>query len=79
MEIYRLLQKAAFDDRAVSAMTTAYDGVLRNLGLVDRSDPVTEIVANKIIELARTGERDPDRMREIALHDLRGQPRSSND
>jgi hypothetical protein len=61
MAIYRLLQKVALDDCAVSAMTIAYEGVLRNLGLVDRSDPVTEIVANKIIELARTGERDPDR------------------
>ena len=70
MAIYRLLQNAAFDDRTVQAMTTAYEAALQELGLVDRADPVTEIVANKIIETVRMGERNPARICEIVVKDL---------
>jgi hypothetical protein len=34
------------------------------------SDPTTEIVAKKIIELAQRGERDPVRLRERAIRSL---------
>ena len=40
------------------------------LQLSDRQDPITEIVAKKIIEAAQTGERDPRRIRERALREL---------
>jgi hypothetical protein len=72
MAIYQLLQGAAFDDSAVSAMTTAYEAALRELGLVNRNDPCTEIIARKIIECAQTGERDPKRLCELAVNDIRG-------
>jgi hypothetical protein len=71
MAIYRLLRDAAFDDVAVKAMTTAYEGVLQELKLVDRTDPVTEIVANKIIELARMGPLDPIELRQLVMRSLR--------
>ena len=61
----------AFDDRAVKAMTTAYDAALRALGLVDRTDPCTEIIARKIVERAQTGERDPERLSDLALKNIR--------
>ena len=38
---------------------------------VDKTDPVPERVANKIIELADAGVRDPDQLCELALYDLR--------
>jgi hypothetical protein len=44
---------------------------LGELGLTDRADPVTEIIARKIIEVAKTGERDPERLCELALKDVR--------
>lgn len=71
MAIYRMLQGAAFDDRAVEALTSAYECALRELRLVDRTDPVTEIVAAKIIELARIGERDPQRLCDLAVQAIR--------
>jgi len=71
MAIYRLLQQGAFDDRTVKVMATAYEASLQELGLTDRKDPITEMVATKIIEIARLGERDPVRLRELALKDLR--------
>jgi hypothetical protein len=53
MGIYRLLQKSAF---APGEYHSARGG-LRTLKLSDRSDPVTEILAKKIIEIAQTGIR----------------------
>ena len=37
------------------------------LGLKDRNDPLTEIVAKVIIEIARTGEKGPHLICEAAL------------
>ena len=67
MAIYRLLQKSAFGPEEIERMTTAYEDALRVLGLTDRSDPMTEILAKKIIEIAQTGERDPARIRAQAV------------
>jgi hypothetical protein len=72
MAIYRLLVDGAFDDRAVRALATAYEGALQDLKLVDRNDPFTEIIAHKIIELARMGERDPVKLRELAVKAVGG-------
>ena len=43
------------------------------LGLADRSDPLTEIIAKKIIERAQTGELDAVRLCEDVLDELRGE------
>jgi hypothetical protein len=59
MPIHRLLEAHAFGPDEIKILSTAFDEALRALGLVDRSDPATEIVARKIIELAKLGERDP--------------------
>ena len=72
MVLYRRLAGAAFDDRAVKAMAVAYEAVLLDLKLIDRDDPLTEIIANKIIECAATGERDADRLRGVTLQHIRG-------
>ncbi len=67
MAIYRLFQKSAFGPEEIERMTTAYEDALRVLGLTDRADPMTEILAQKIIEIAQTGERDPARIRTKAV------------
>jgi len=49
-------------------MRAAYEEAL---GVLKRTDVrLTELVAKQIIEIARTGERDPDRLRDKALTDL---------
>lgn len=67
MAIYRLLQNSAFGPEEIERMTTAYEDALRILGLTDRADPMTEILAKKIVEIAQTGERDPAQIRARAV------------
>lgn len=68
MPIYGLIkQEAVFSPEEITAITKAFEAALQGLGLVNRSDLVAETVARKIIELARTGERDPDRLCEQVL------------
>ena len=70
MAIYRLLQCAIFDPEMIACMTAAYEGALHVLRLADRQDPLTELVAKKIIEVTHLGERDPARICERALNEL---------
>jgi hypothetical protein len=57
--IHRLLQHSAFNQDDIDRMVAAYEHCLDALGLADRSDPVTELIARQIIEITQTGERDP--------------------
>jgi hypothetical protein len=70
MAIYRLLKNGVFGPDEIKVLTTAYEEALRALRLKDRSDPATEMIAKKIIELAQRGERDPVRLREYAIRGL---------
>jgi hypothetical protein len=71
MPIQAFLDRHAFDPEAVHRMSEALTAACRALGLVDRDDPATRLVAIKIIELARQGERDPQRLEAGALRALR--------
>ena len=70
MAIYRILQNSGFGPDDIKRMTTAYEKALVALGLKDRTDPLTETVAQHIIEVAETGEKDPDRICAIALQHM---------
>ena len=71
MPIQRLLQNRVYDPAAVRMLTTAFENACKTLGLRDRTDPLTELLAKKIIEAAQTGERDPARVEQLALDALR--------
>lgn len=51
-------------------IVSAYMTVLRQLDLVDRDDPLTELVAKRVIELARSGVADPNVLSRQVLQDL---------
>jgi hypothetical protein len=65
--IYRLMDKAEFPPDQIKAMAIAYESALMVLRVNDRGDPVTELLAQKIFERARNGERDPIELRNYAL------------
>jgi len=74
MPIYRLLEREAFDPELVATMGHVFEDVLRTLDLVDREDPLTKMIANKVIELAQTGVRSPARLKELTLEAFEGSP-----
>ena len=76
MPITRLLQDTAFGPDEIAVLVAAYQDALRALSLVNRTDLATEMVARKIIELAKQGERDPVRLRERVIEAVSSRPPS---
>ena len=58
----QLFEQAAFGPDDIKVLTDAYDRARRSLH--DKGQPaiVQEIIAKRIIALAKDGERDPDRL-----------------
>jgi hypothetical protein len=71
MAVYRLFQNKAFEPEAIAIMTRAHTDVCRTLGVGEGDDPEANAVAQKVIEFAQRGERDPVRLREHVLQALR--------
>jgi hypothetical protein len=74
MPLSRFLQGRTFGPDEIAVMTKAFEGALRALDLVDRTDPAADMVAKKVIELANLGERDPVRLCDRAVEALSGRP-----
>ncbi len=70
MAIYRLIANGTFGPEEIEAMTAAYEATLFDLGLVDRDDPITEIVATAIVSITSMGERDPTTIKDRVLNAL---------
>ena len=66
--IIPILQDEAFGPDALQAMSTALEEVCRVLKL-DHDQGAREVMAVRIIELARSGERDPERLRDRVLRE----------
>jgi hypothetical protein len=56
-----MFQRLVFDPDTIHAMGEAFDDVCRTLA-ADRHDLASRLIARKIIELARAGERDRTRL-----------------
>jgi hypothetical protein len=69
MSLRTYLDDQSFDAETVRLMGVAFEIALATLRPPD-SDPLREAVAWKIIELAKAGERDPERLCDGALKDL---------
>ena len=76
MAIYRLLEHAHFNPEQITVLTAAYEHCLKTMGLVDRNDPVTELIAHKILEVAQRGDADPHRLCDQAMTELGIPPRA---
>jgi hypothetical protein len=66
-----LERESVFEPSDISAMSIALDGVCKELKL-DGNARAKEIVAMRIIELARRGERNPARLRDRLLNEANG-------
>jgi len=72
MTIYRLLENTTFGPEEIQRLVRAYEQTLRALGLIDRSDPITRLVAEKIIAVGRFGIEDPAEISRVVLKELDG-------
>jgi hypothetical protein len=70
MPIYPLLQKLPMGPDEIRCLTTAYEQTLSTLCVKDRNDPLTELIAKKIIKIAQTGVKDPAEICERAIREL---------
>jgi hypothetical protein len=71
MAIYRILHKSAFGPEEVTRMEQAYELALVKPSVLDRNDPITEVVAAHVVAVARTGEESALRICDLALEALR--------
>jgi hypothetical protein len=70
MTMHRLIQNLAFNQDDIERLAAAYEEALRALHISDRDDPINEVIAQRIIEGARAGVRDPKALCKMAVKDL---------
>ena len=70
MAICRLLKGSPLEPELIRSLEAAYKKTLRIIGLVDRDDPITEMIARKIVEIAQTGVHDPAQLSAIAIKEI---------
>jgi hypothetical protein len=71
MAIYRLLKNSTLEPEEISRITEAYAQALQTLCVKDRDDPLTEMIAKKIIKIAQIGVHDAARLSALAIAELR--------
>ena len=64
--IAELVQDGVFDDTATLAMVIAFDRACKSLPHPSHN-AAREIIAKKIVEAAKRGENNPDKLKEQAL------------
>jgi hypothetical protein len=74
MPITPFLKGEKFDAETTRAMGAALEMACVALRTGDCADDVKQVIANKIIALAKAGERNPDALCEQVLKDIRTEP-----
>jgi hypothetical protein len=72
--IIPFLRAQAFDPETVEAMGKALVATCESLGLSDHNVAMTKLVAEKIIELAQRGIKQPTALHLAAMKDFRSDP-----
>lgn len=70
MTISRFLKDGSVRPQDLALLDEAYRLTLRKLNLVDRGDPITEMVARQVIQAGRTGAQSAAEVTEIAIKNL---------
>ena len=71
MPISRLLMNSNLTPEERHVLELAFSNALGKLGLVDRNDPICEMVARKVIEIGATGVTDAVAIAQMAVRQLR--------
>lgn len=70
MAFYKLIQSTPLGPDEIQRLVAAYEETLRALGLKERDDPITRIVAKKVFEIVQTGIEDPSEISKLAIKQL---------
>jgi hypothetical protein len=71
MAIYRLPKNSTLEPEEIARITEAYENALHTLSVKDRDAPLTELIAKKIIKIAKTGVHDAAQLSALAITELR--------
>jgi hypothetical protein len=74
MSINPFLHCRVFDPEDLEAMSAAFADLCNRLGLVEHADPITELVASRIIELASRGVHTRTALYLGVLQELKANP-----
>ena len=61
------LDAGSFDRDEIKMLVSVWEDALRELQLDERHDALANLVAQRILSLARRGERDPIGLRRVAM------------
>src|SRR5262245_25240638 len=64
------IANGSFGPDEIKVMTEAYENALIDLGIANRDDPVTELIAKSIVNVTATGERNSTLVKERAVNAL---------
>jgi hypothetical protein len=70
MPINKFFRDGKIKPEEVARLNRAYTFALRRLNLVDRDDPLCEIVARKIMDIDAAGTNDPKEIAKLAIKQL---------
>lgn len=67
MPINRLLKEGKFTPEDIERLNQAFALTLSDLGLIDRNDPICEIVARTVIDIDAAGTHEPEEIAKLAV------------
>lgn len=70
MTVHRVFQNLPLQPENIRLLEAAFKIALSALGLVDRTDPATNMVAKTIIEVYQTGIRNPEQVADLTVRRL---------
>ena len=70
MSINRILKDGKIKPEEIERLDRAYTFTLKSLSLVDRNDPLCEIIARMVIEIDAEGMHDPKQIASLAAKQL---------
>jgi hypothetical protein len=77
MPIRTYLQGEAFDPDTVRAMGIAFENACKELGILNKHDAVTRVVARTVIDMAQRGFRDEESLTAAVMEEFRLGPTPS--
>ncbi len=60
-----------FNSEQARTISFAFEDVLSEIGLLDRTNPIVVIVAKRVVDFAKEGQIDRDRLRQLVVKSFR--------